>query len=80
MKAPAYAPLGSNKRALGTGVNSKHYVQQNAEELVMRQKWSEREYRAFKEWEKRFDRPLRWMLAVAIGLPVVGVVLGAMTK
>ena len=46
----------------------------------MKQKWSEREYRAFKKWEKGFDRPLWWMLAAAIGLPIIGVVLGAMTK
>jgi hypothetical protein len=46
----------------------------------MKRKWSEREYRAFKAWEKGFDRPLSWMLVLVIGLPIVGVVLGAMTK
>jgi hypothetical protein len=46
----------------------------------MKRKWSEREYLAFKEWEKKFDRPLWWLLAVAIGLPTFGVMLGAMTR
>jgi hypothetical protein len=45
----------------------------------MKHKWSGRELRAFKEWEKKFDRPLWWMLAVVIFLPIVGVVLAAMT-
>jgi hypothetical protein len=46
----------------------------------MKKKWSEREYLAFKEWERGFDRPLWWLFAVAIGVPIVGVVLGAMTN
>jgi ABC-type Fe3+ transport system permease subunit len=46
----------------------------------MKQKWSEREYLEFKKWEKGFDRPLWWMFAVVIGLPIIGAVLGAMTK
>jgi ABC-type Fe3+ transport system permease subunit len=45
----------------------------------MKKKWSEREYLA-KEWERGFDRPLWWLFAVAIGVPIVGVVLGAMTN
>ena len=52
-----------------------------AEGLAMpRRKWTQREYAAFKGWEKRFDRPFWWMLAVAICLPVFGIMLGAMTK
>jgi hypothetical protein len=46
----------------------------------MRRKWNEREFRAFKQWEKRFDRPLWWILLAAIGLPIMGVLLGALTK
>jgi len=46
----------------------------------MKHKWSERELRSFKEWEKRFDRPLWWMLAVVIFLPLFRVVLTAMTN
>lgn len=46
----------------------------------MNRKWNAREYSAFKEWERRFDRPLWWMLVVVIGLPVAGVLLSAMTK
>ena len=34
----------------------------------------------FNRWERCFDRPLWWMLVVAIGLPVAGILLGAMTK
>jgi hypothetical protein len=29
---------------------------------------------------RRFDRPIWWMLAVAIFLPIIGIMLGAMTK
>jgi hypothetical protein len=47
---------------------------------VMKRKWNAREYSAFKEWERRFDRPLWWMLVTTIGLPVAGVLLSAMTK
>jgi hypothetical protein len=47
---------------------------------MARKKWTEREYRAFREWQERFDRPYWWMLAAVIGLPVFAVVLGAMTK
>jgi len=47
---------------------------------VMKRKWNAREYVAFKERERRFDRPLWWMLAAAIGLPVAGIVLSAMAK
>jgi hypothetical protein len=39
-----------------------------------------RQFRAFKKWEKRFDRPYWWMLGVAIVLPAIAIVLGAMTK
>jgi hypothetical protein len=46
----------------------------------MKRKWTEREFKAFKKWEKRFDRPIWWMLAVAIFLPVLGILLSAMTK
>jgi hypothetical protein len=46
----------------------------------MKLKWTRRQFKAFKEWEKRFDRPIWWMLAVAVGLPILGIVLGAMTK
>jgi hypothetical protein len=46
----------------------------------MKLKWTKREFEAFKKWERRFDRPIWWMLAAAIGLPIVGIVLGAMTK
>jgi hypothetical protein len=46
----------------------------------MKLKWTEREFKAFKKWEKRFDRPIWWMLAVAVGLPILGTVLSAMTK
>jgi hypothetical protein len=46
----------------------------------MKRKWSEREFRTFREWEKRFDRPLWWMLLAAIGLPTIGVLLGALTR
>jgi hypothetical protein len=28
----------------------------------MKSKWSEREYRAFKEWEKKFGAPLWWLV------------------
>ena len=45
-----------------------------------RSKWTERQYLAFKEWEKRFDCPLWWMLALVIFLPIMGLVLSAMTK
>jgi hypothetical protein len=48
--------------------------------MVMKRKWTEREFKAFKEWEKRFDRPIWWMLAVAICLPILGIMLSAMTK
>jgi hypothetical protein len=48
--------------------------------VMPRRKWTQREYAAFKEWEKRFDRPLWWMLAVAICLPVFAIMLSAMTK
>jgi hypothetical protein len=47
---------------------------------VPRRTWTKREYAAFKDWEKRFDRPLWWMLAVVILLPIFGIVLSAMTK
>jgi hypothetical protein len=47
---------------------------------VMKRKWTQREYEAFKQWEKGFDRPIWWMLAVAICLPMFGILLGAMTK
>jgi hypothetical protein len=47
---------------------------------VVKRKWTEREFRAFKEWEKGFDRPLWWALAVTVALPVFGVLLGAFTK
>jgi hypothetical protein len=46
----------------------------------MSKKWSEREYQAFKDWEKKFDRPMWWLLGVAVGMPTIGVLLGAMTK
>jgi hypothetical protein len=46
----------------------------------MKRRWNAREFLAFKEWERRFDRPIWWMLIAAVGLPVVGIVLGAMTK
>jgi hypothetical protein len=48
--------------------------------VMPRRKWTQREYAAFKEWEKRFDRPLWWVLAVAICLPGFGIMLSAMTK
>lgn len=44
----------------------------------MRRKWNDREHRAFKNWEARFDRPYWWMLAAVIVLPVCALVLGAM--
>jgi hypothetical protein len=47
---------------------------------MARRKWTEREYQAFKEWEKRFDRPIWWMLGVVIFLPAFGLLLSAMTK
>jgi hypothetical protein len=46
----------------------------------MKLKWTKREFEAFKEWEKRFDRPIWWMLAAAIFLPILGIALAAMTK
>jgi hypothetical protein len=46
----------------------------------MNRKWTEREFRAFKQWERRFDRPLWWMLLAVIGLPTIGLLLGALTK
>jgi hypothetical protein len=46
----------------------------------MKLKWTKREFEAFKNWERRFDRPIWWMLAVAIFLPIIGIMLGAMTK
>ena len=44
----------------------------------MKLKWTKREFEAFKEWEKRFDRPIWWMLATVICLPVLGMLLVAM--
>jgi hypothetical protein len=46
----------------------------------MKRKWNAREYVDFKQWERRFDRPLWWMLVVAIGLPVAGILVSAITK
>jgi hypothetical protein len=45
---------------------------------AMRRKWNNREHRAYKAWEARFDRPYWWMLAAVIGLPICAFVLGAM--
>ena len=39
-----------------------------------------RVYQAFKEWEKRFDRPIWWILAVVVFLPMFGIALSAMTN
>jgi hypothetical protein len=47
---------------------------------AMKRKWTQREFEAFKKWEKGFDRPIWWMLAVAICLPILGILLSAMTK
>ena len=44
----------------------------------MRHKWNDREHRAFKDWEARFDRPYWWMLAAVIVLPACALILGAM--
>jgi hypothetical protein len=38
----------------------------------MRQKWSEREYQAFKEWEKKFHRPSGGCLASLIACRLSG--------
>jgi uncharacterized membrane protein YdjX (TVP38/TMEM64 family) len=46
----------------------------------MKHKWTQREFKAFKEWEKRFDRPIWWMLAVTVCLPILGILLTAMTN
>jgi hypothetical protein len=46
----------------------------------MKHRWTEREFEKFKEWEKRFDRPLWFLLFAVVALPIFGLVLSAMTK
>jgi hypothetical protein len=33
---------------------------------------NERQFEAFQEWQRRFDRPYLWMLAAVIILPIIG--------
>ena len=41
---------------------------------------TEREFQDFKKWEKRFDRPIWYMIFAVLALPIFGIVLSAMTK
>jgi hypothetical protein len=72
--------LSRLRGSLGWNKTSSFSVEVPRFGMVMNRKWTEREFKAFKEWEKRFDRPVWWMLAVAICLPILGIVLSAMTK
>ena len=46
----------------------------------MKHKWTDKEFKAFKRWEKRFDRPLWWMLGFVICLPIVGLVVSQLVR